>query len=140
MLEDQMTLVLGNKMEKEIFNMDHKGRNYQSYYNENLKEKENFVAEEVEEVEEIEEVEEVKEEVEEVKEEVEEKKDIINSLKGRVIGNANLNVREKASSDSKIVAQLNLGQSIFVNDISNPEWYKLQDIEGYVMKKFIDLI
>ena len=133
MLEDQMTLVLGNKMEKEIFNMDHKGRNYQSYYNENLKEKENFVAEEVEEVEEI-------EEVEEVKEEVEEKKDIINSLKGRVIGNANLNVREKASSDSKIVAQLNLGQSIFVNDISNPEWYKLQDIEGYVMKKFIDLI
>ena len=127
--------------------MDHKGRNYQSYYNENLKEKENFVAEEVEEVEEIEEVEEVKEEVEEVKEEVEEvkeeveeKKDIINSLKGRVIGNANLNVREKASSDSKIVAQLNLGQSIFVNDISNPEWYKLQDIEGYVMKKFIDLI
>ena len=113
--------------------MDHKGRNYQSYYNENLKEKENFVAEEVEEVEEI-------EEVEEVKEEVEEKKDIINSLKGRVIGNANLNVREKASSDSKIVAQLNLGQSIFVNDISNPEWYKLQDIEGYVMKKFIDLI
>ena len=70
----------------------------------------------------------------------EEKKVIMIELrKGRVVGGANLNVREKASTDGKIIEQLRSGQNVMIVDDANKDWYKLQS-GGYVMKKFIELV
>ncbi len=114
-------------------------RNYNQYYrDDSYEENKKPVEEEKTDLEEQEVVEKVEEPVKaEVKEE---KKVIMIELrKGRVVGGANLNVREKASTDGKIIEQLRIGQSVMIVDDTNKDWYKLQS-GGYVMKKFIELV
>ena len=82
--------------------------------------------------------EEVKEEIpekkEDVKEEkVEEKKP--SSFTGTVIGGASLNVRNKPNGE--VVSSVKEGTQIVIVDDSNPDWYKIESPEGYVMKKFV---
>ena len=118
-------------------------RNYNQYYrdNNNYEENNEPVEEKTEELKEQEVVEKVEKVEEPVKTEVKEKKKVImiELRKGRVVGGANLNVREKASTDGKIIEQLRSGQNVMIVEDANPEWYKLQT-GGYVMKKFIELV
>ena len=114
-------------------------RNYNQYYrDDSYEENKKPVEEETTDLEEQEVVEKVEEPVKaEVKEE---KKVIMIELrKGKVVGGANLNVREKASTDGKIIEQLRSGQNVMIVDDTNKDWYKLQS-GGYVMKKFIELV
>ena len=65
---------------------------------------------------------------------------MIELKKGKVVGGARLNVREKESTDSKIINLLANGENVtIVEGNTNPDWYKLQT-GGYVMKKFIELV
>ncbi len=65
---------------------------------------------------------------------------MIELKKGKVVGGARLNVREKESTGSKIINLLANGETVtIVEGNSNPDWYKLQS-GGYVMKKFIELV
>ena len=116
-------------------------RNYSSYYKDNYQENEPVVEESTSEVEEVVEeavIEEPKKEV--VVEEKKEEKKEVQIKKGKVIGSANLNVRSVASKDSKIIGQLRPGQGVVILDDSNVEWFKIQDLDGYVMKKFVELV
>lgn len=116
-------------------------RNYNQYYREPVVEEEK--SEDLEPVTEAEV--EVEKEEEEVKSEpvsapvVKEQK-VEELKKGRVIGAANLNVRDKASTSGKIVDQLRPGQGVLVKKEENEEWYKIQSPDGFVMKKFIELV
>ena len=79
---------------------------------------------------------ELKEEIPEEKEEdvvKEEKK--ATSITGTVIGGASLNVRNKPNGD--VINSIKEGTNITIVDESNPEWFKIESPEGYVMKKFV---
>ena len=115
-------------------------RNYNQYYREPVVEEEK--SEDLEPVTEAEEVEKVEEEVkpEPVSAPVVKEQKIEELKKGRVIGAANLNVRDKASTNGKIVDQLRPGQGVLIKKEENEEWYKIQSPDGFVMKKFIELV
>ncbi len=57
---------------------------------------------------------------------------------GKVVGGSNLNVREKPNGN--IVNKIPSGKKVVILDSSDADWYKIQDPEGYVMKKFIELV
>jgi uncharacterized protein YgiM (DUF1202 family) len=78
-------------------------------------------------------VEPVKVKEEEVKPVVEEKKPTV--YVGTVTGGLNLNVRKQPNGE--VVASLKDGEKVMIKDDSNPDWYKIDSPEGYVMKKFI---
>ncbi len=70
------------------------------------------------------------------KEIVEEKKEEAKTFfNGTVIGGKNLNVREKP--DGNVIDSLPNGTTIQIMEDSNPEWYKVKEPKGYVMRKFI---
>lgn len=80
--------------------------------------------------------EEKKREVPVEKEIVEEKKEEVKTFfNGTVIGGKNLNVREKPNGD--VIDSLPDGTTIQIMEDSNPEWYKVKEPKGYVMRKFI---
>ena len=57
------------------------------------------------------------------------------SYVGTVIGGITLNVRKQPNGE--VVASLRDGEKVMIKDDSNPDWYKIDSPEGYVMKKFI---
>ena len=70
------------------------------------------------------------------KEIVEEKKEEVKTFfNGTVIGGKNLNVREKP--DGNVIDSLPNGMTIQIMEDSNPDWYKVKEPKGYVMRKFI---
>lgn len=72
-------------------------------------------------------------EVKEVKEETKvEEKTFVN---GTVIGGKNLNVREKPNGN--VVDSIPDGKKILIMEDSNPDWYKIKEPKGYVMRKFV---
>lgn len=72
----------------------------------------------------------------EVPVEVEEKKEEVKTfVNGTVIGGKNLNVREKP--DGNVIDSLPNGTTIQIMEDSNPDWYKVKEPKGYVMRKFI---
>lgn len=72
-------------------------------------------------------------EVEVIKEDV--KKEVKKqSITGTVIGGS-LNVRTAPNGD--IISSIKDGTKVVIVDESNPEWFKIESPEGYVMKKFV---
>ena len=58
---------------------------------------------------------------------------------GIVVGGLSLNVRNEPNGD--IIRIINNGDQVIIIDDSNPDWYKIDvPVQGFVMKKFIQLI
>ena len=80
---------------------------------------------------------------EEVKEEVKkpakkEKKAVIPET-GKVIGIANLNVRQNPSLSAGIITTLSPGTEVTILEQSE-EWYKISiPVAGFIMKKFVEV-
>ena len=54
---------------------------------------------------------------------------------GSVTGGLNLNVRR--TPNGEIISVLSEGAKVRILDDSNPDWYKIESPEGFVMKKYI---
>lgn len=59
---------------------------------------------------------------------------------GRVIGGLNLNVRKKPEAYSEIVSTVRDGAAVQIIETVNEEWYHIASPNGYVMKKYVQLI
>ena len=100
-------------------------RSYDRYYeNRDLKEKEDKV-------------EEKKEEISLPQEEVEKKTTM---QTGRVIGGLNLNVRKKPEANGEIVNTVRDGAAVQIIETVNEEWYHIASPNGYVMKKYVQIV
>lgn len=100
-------------------------RSYDRYYeNRDLKEKEDKV-------------EEKKEEISLPQEEVEKKTTM---QTGRVIGGLNLNVRKKPEANGEIVSTVRDGAAVQIIETVNEEWYHIASPNGYVMKKYVQIV
>ena len=86
-------------------------------------------------------VEEVKVE-ETIKEEkkVEEPKKETSFIRGKVVGGLSLNVRRQPSTVGEIIGSLKDGDKIVIVDDSYADWYKIMSPEGFVMRKFVQII
>lgn len=70
-----------------------------------------------------------------VKESKDKETTITKPFMGEVIGGYSLNVRR--TPNGEIVSVLAEGAQVRVLDNSNPDWYKIESPEGFVMKKYI---
>lgn len=108
-------------------------RNYDQMYKKNVNEEINELEKQIEEIKEEKKEE---EEVVEVKKVDEEKKKPSSNV-GTIIGGHSLNVRKQPNGE--IINLLKEGSQVRIVDDSNPDWYKIDSPEGYVMKKFVKI-
>ena len=59
---------------------------------------------------------------------------------GRVIGGLNLNVRKKPEAYGEIVSTVRDGAAVQIIETVNEEWYHIASPNGYVMKKYVQLV
>lgn len=59
---------------------------------------------------------------------------------GKVIGGLNLNVRKKPEAHGEIVNTVRDGASVQIIETVNDEWYHIASPNGYVMKKYVQLV
>lgn len=59
---------------------------------------------------------------------------------GKVIGGLNLNVRKKPEAHGEIVDTVRDGASVQIIETVNDEWYHIASPNGYVMKKYVQLV
>lgn len=86
----------------------------------------------------------LEEKKETIKEEKEEKKveepKKTSLIRGKVVGGLSLNVRRQPSTAGEIVASLKDGDKIIIVDDAYADWYKIMSPEGFVMRKFVQII
>lgn len=58
-------------------------------------------------------------------------------LNGTITGGRSLNVRK--APNGEIINLLHEGTKVRIIDDSNPDWYKIDSPEGYVMSKFVKI-
>lgn len=61
-------------------------------------------------------------------------------IRGKVIGGLSLNVRRQPSTVGEIVSSLKDGDKIVIVDDSYADWYKISSPEGFVMRKYVQII
>ena len=83
------------------------------------------------------EIEEKKEEISLPQKEVEKK---TMTQTGRVIGGLNLNVRKKPEANGEIINTVRDGASVEIIETVNEEWYHITSPNGYVMKKYVQIV
>ena len=82
--------------------------------------------------------------IEEKKEEIslpqkeEEKKTTMQA--GKVIGGLNLNVRKRPEANGEIITTVRDGAAVQIIETVNEEWYHIASPNGYVMKKYVQLV
>ena len=59
---------------------------------------------------------------------------------GKVIGGLNLNVRKQPSAMGEIVGTVRDGAAVQIIETVNEEWYHIASPNGYVMKKYVQLV
>ena len=59
---------------------------------------------------------------------------------GRVIGGLNLNVRKKPEANGEIIDTVRDGASVEIIETVNEEWYHITSPNGYVMKKYVQIV
>ena len=77
----------------------------------------------------------VTEEVEKEEKAIPKKK---NTMRGKVVNCAKLNVRKEPSISSEVLSVLSVDTVVVIEDGSDKEWFKIPS--GYVMKKFIKVM
>lgn len=107
-------------------------RNYDQMYKKNVNEEINELEKQIEEIKE----EKKEEEKVIVHKKIEEEKKAPSNI-GTIIGGHSLNVRKQPNGE--IINLLKEGSQVRIVDDSNPEWYKIDSPEGYVMKKFVKI-
>lgn len=71
---------------------------------------------------------------------VEEPKKETSIIRGKVVGGLSLNVRKQPSAVGEIVSSLKDGEKVVIVDDSYADWYKIMSPEGFVMRKFVQII
>ena len=82
------------------------------------------------------EIEEKKEEISLPQKEVEKKA----METGRVIGGLNLNVRNVPEANGDVIDTVRDGASVDIIETVNEEWYHIASPNGYVMKKYVQIV
>lgn len=59
---------------------------------------------------------------------------------GKVIGGLNLNVRKKPEAYGEIIGTVRDGAAVQIIEIANEDWYHIASPNGYVMRKYIELV
>ena len=71
---------------------------------------------------------------------VEEAVEDIPNIEGKVVKCMKLNVRKNPKKDADILRVITVNTRIKIDmDKSNKTWYKLANVDGYVMKEFIEI-
>lgn len=71
---------------------------------------------------------------------VEEAVEDIPNIVGKVVKCTKLNVRKNPKKDAEILKVITVNTRIDIDpDKSNKTWYKLANVDGYVMKEFIEI-
>lgn len=61
-------------------------------------------------------------------------------MAGKVIGGLNLNVRKKPEAYGEIISTVRDGAAVQIIETINEEWYHIASPNGYVMKKYVQLV
>lgn len=61
-------------------------------------------------------------------------------IRGKVIGGLSLNVRQQPSTEGEIITSVKDGEKVIIVDDSYADWYKIKSPEGFVMRKYVQII